>query len=235
MTADEIIEQLRPLGRDSYRNVMFKHGVPEPLFGVKIEDLKVFQKKIKKDYQLALDLYDSGIYDARYLAGLIADDRAMSRADLQHWAETSSCFATSEYTVAWVASESLHGRELALAWIESGEEKIVVSGWAALSALVALTEDSKLDLEELRRLLLRVQETLHQQPDRVRYVMNGFVIAVGSYVAPLTALAEQVGTALGTITVDMGETSCKVPSALAYIDKVRQRGNLGKKRKTIKC
>lgn len=235
MTADEIIEQLRPLGRDSYRNVMFKHGVKEPLFGVKIEDLKVFQKKIKKDYQLALDLYDSGIYDARYLAGLIADDRAMSRADLQHWAETSSCFATSEYTVAWVASESLHGRELALAWIESKEEKIVVSGWAALSALVALTEDSKLDLEELGRLLLRVQETLHQQPDRVRYVMNGFVIAVGSYVAPLTALAEQVGTALGTITVDMGETSCKVPSALAYIDKVRQRGNLGKKRKTIKC
>jgi hypothetical protein len=235
MTADEIIEQLRPLGRDSYKNVMFKHGVPEPLLGVKIEDLKVFQKKIKKNYQLALDLYDSGIYDARYLAGLVADDRAMSRADLQHWADTSSCLATSEYTVAWVASESLHGRELALAWIDSGEEKIATAGWATLGGLVAITDDSKLDLEELKRLLQRVQETIHQQPNRVRYVMNGFVIAVGCYVAPLSALAEQVGKALGAVTVDMGGTACKVPSAPEYIAKVRQRGTLGKKRKTVKC
>lgn len=235
MTADDIIEQLRPLGRDSYKSVMFKHGVPEPLLGVKIEDLKVFQKKIRKDYQLALDLYDSGIYDARYLAGLIADDRAMSRADLQHWADTSSCLATSEYTVAWVASESLHGHELALAWIDSDQEKIATSGWATLSGLVAITEDSALDLEELTHLLRRVQDTLHQQPNRVRYVMNGFVIAVGCYVAPLAALAEQVGKALGAVSVDMGGTACKVPSAPEYIDKVRQRGSLGKKRKTIKC
>lgn len=235
MTADEIIEQLRPLGRDSYKKVLLKHGIPEPLLGVKIEDLKVFQKKIKKDYQLALDLYDSGIYDARYLAGLIADDRAMSRADLQHWAATSSCLATSEYTVAWVASESMHAREMALAWIESEVEKIATAGWATLSGLVAITEDSKLDLDELQQLLMRLQQTIHQQPNRVRYAMNGFVIAVGSYVAPLTALAEQVGGALGTVTVDLGDTACKVPSAPEYIDKVRQRGTLGKKRKTIKC
>lgn len=235
MTADEIIEQLRPLGRDAYKNVMVKHGVQEPLLGVKIEDLKVFQKKIKRDYQLALDLYDSGIYDARYLAGMIADDRAMSRAELQHWADTSGCVATSEYTVAWVTSESLHGRELALVWIESKEEKIATAGWATLSALVAITEDSKLDLEELKHLLLRVQETIHHQQNHVRYVMNGFVIAVGCYVASLTELAEQVGRAIGIVTVDMGDTACKVPSAAEYIDKVRKRGSLGKKRKTIKC
>ena len=34
----------------------------------------VFQKRIKMDYQLALDLYETGNYDAMYLAGLIADD-----------------------------------------------------------------------------------------------------------------------------------------------------------------
>jgi hypothetical protein len=36
-----------------------------------VEELKKIQKRIKKDYQLALDLYDTGIYDAMYLAGLI--------------------------------------------------------------------------------------------------------------------------------------------------------------------
>src|SRR6516165_12823399 len=39
MTAAEIVDQLKPLGTDAYKNVLRKHGIPEPLFGVKIVDL----------------------------------------------------------------------------------------------------------------------------------------------------------------------------------------------------
>ena len=63
----------------------------------------------------------------------------------------------------------------------------------------------------------------------------GRVIAVGSYVRDLTDLALRTATNLGTVTVDMGETECKVPSASEYIRKVRLRGAIGKKRKTAKC
>ena len=70
--------------------MMFNHGVKEPIFGVKIEDMKKIQKRIKKDYQLALDLYDTGIYDAMYLAGLIADDAKMTKKDLQHWVDKAT-------------------------------------------------------------------------------------------------------------------------------------------------
>src|SRR6476620_3127396 len=88
MTAKEILEELRPLGRESYKRVLMNnHGVKEPCFGVAISELKTFQKRIKKNYELALDLYDSGNYDAMYLAGLIADDARMTRKDLQSWVE----------------------------------------------------------------------------------------------------------------------------------------------------
>src|SRR5947208_13349423 len=98
---------------------MLNHGIQKPFIGVKIEDLKKIQKRIKRDYRLALDLYDTGIYDAMYLAGLIADDGAMTKEDLRGWAERANCGMISKYTVAWVAAESPHGRELALEWIES--------------------------------------------------------------------------------------------------------------------
>ena len=74
MTAESIIEELRPLGSESYKRVMMRHGIREPFFGVKVEDLKKIQKQTKVDYQLALDLYATGNSDAMYLAGLIADD-----------------------------------------------------------------------------------------------------------------------------------------------------------------
>ena len=85
MTAKEIVDQLKTLGTASIKTVLIKHGAREPFFGVKVEDLKKIQKRIKVDHKLALELYDTGISDAMYLAGLIADDAAMSKKDLQRW------------------------------------------------------------------------------------------------------------------------------------------------------
>lgn len=235
MTAAEIVEEIRPLGSDAYKKIMFNHGAKEPIFGVKIEELKKIQKRIKKDYQLALDLYDTGIYDAMYLAGLIADDARMTKKDLQHWLDKATSPSICGYTVAWVAAGSPHGRELALKWIESKDEKTASTGWATLNSLVAITDDDDLDIPQLKKLLDRVGKTIHKAPNRVRYVMNGFVIAVGSYVAPLTEHALQVAEHIGEVTVDMGNTACEVPSAAEYIEKVRRRGSIGKKRKTAKC
>jgi hypothetical protein len=234
MTAKEIVEELKPLGTETYKKVLRNHGIEEPLSGVKIEDLKKIQKRVKKDYHLALALYDTGIYDAMYLAGLIADDAKMTKRDLRRWLQKANC-ALSEYTVPWVAAESNHGRELALEWIESEKESIAAAGWATLSSLVAIKDDADLDLAELKRLLQRVQRTIHQQPNCVRYVMNGFVIAVGSYVKALSELALQTATRIGRVAVDMGSTACKVPYAPEYIQKVQKRGAIGKKRKTVKC
>jgi 3-methyladenine DNA glycosylase AlkD len=235
MTAKEIVELLKPLGSESYKSVLRNHGIKEPFFGVKIEELKKIQKKVKKDYQLALDLYDTGIYDAMYLAGLIADDLKMTKKDLRQWLAKATCPMLLEYTVPWVAAESNHGRELALEWIDSPKENVASAGWATLSSLVAIKDDVDLDLDELKQLLQRIERTIHTQPNRVRYVMNGFVISAGSYVRALTELALQTARKIGAVTVEMGGTACKVPSAPEYIQKVQKRGSIGKKRKSAKC
>ena len=235
MTAEEIVAELKPLGGESCKKILLKHGIQEPVLGVKIEYLKKFQKRIKKDYRLALDLYDTGIYDAMYLAGLIADDDKMTKKDLNQWVQKANCASLCDYTVAWVAAHSPHGWELAREWIESKKETVATCGWATLGGLVAITDDSELDLTELKQFLKRIQATIHQQPNRVRYTMNGFVIAVGSYVKALTETALQTAAKIGPVKVDMGDTACKIPDAAQYIEKVRERGSLGKKKKTLKC
>jgi 3-methyladenine DNA glycosylase AlkD len=234
-TAAEIVAELQPLGSESYKRILSQHGAKEPFFGVKIEYLKKIQKRIKKNHQLALDLYDTGISDAMYLAGLIADDAKMTKRDLERWVKNASWHMLAEYTVAGTAASSPHGRELALKWIDSKQELIASAGWATLSGIVATRPDAELDLDELKQLLKRVEKTIHNQPNYVRYTMNGFVIAVGCYVLKLSDLAMKTGGKIGAVHVDMGETACQVPSAPQYIQKVKDRGTLGKKRKTAKC
>jgi 3-methyladenine DNA glycosylase AlkD len=235
MTAKEILAELKPLGIDSYKKVMSNHGVKEPFFGVKISDLQKFQKRIKKNYQLALDLYDTGNYDAMYLAGLIADDAQMTKKNLQRWIANATHSPLARFTVPWVAAGSPHGWELAREWIDSKKPLTAEAGWATLRSLVSIKDDSDLDLAELKRLLDRVRKSIHQAPNDVRFQMNSFVIAAGSYVQPLTDTAIQTAEKIGPVAVDMGNTSCQVPFAPDYIRKVQKRGTIGKKRKSAKC
>jgi len=235
MTATEIVRELEALGAASYKKVLLNHGAREPIFGVKIEELKKIRKRTGTDHLLALDLFATGIYDAQYLAGLVADPGRMTADDLQRWLATSNCRAISATTVAWVAAESPHGRELAMEWLASPDEDRAQAGWAALSSLVAISGDSRLKPEELERLLQLVERTIHQQPNYVRYSMNGFVIALGSYVDRFTDAAILAGERIGPVSVDMGNTACAVPYAPAYIEKVRSRGAVGKTRKRARC
>ncbi len=235
MNLDEIMLQLQQSGNEGTKKVLVKHGAREPFFGVKVEDLKKIQKEIKSDYSLSLQLFNTGNSDAMYLAGLIADPLKMTRDDLNSWVESAYWYMLSEYTVAWVASESLHGTELALQWIDSNKENVSSAGWATLASILSLKKDEELDLSLFRKLLERVAETIHTEKNRVRSAMNIFVISAGGYSRQLMDEAIHVAAIIGKVNVDMGGTACKVPLATDYIKKMHDRGMLDKKKKTARC
>lgn len=235
MTAQEILTQLQPLGSEGYCRVMRNHGVTGPLYGVKISELKKYEKQFKKNTPLALELYESGIYDAMYLAGLIADENQITTDQLRKWLAHPHAKPVATYAVAWVAADGPHAWELANEWINSTEEYDRVVGWSTLSSMVAVKKDQDLDLDALEQLLARTKTTIHSEPDDVRYHMNGFVISLGSSVPALTEAAILTGKEIGPVKVDMGNTACVVPSSPEYIQKVIDKGRLGKKRKSARC
>ena len=235
-TLADVMLELERLGTEQTRRTFVRHGAPEDqIFGVKVGDLKTILKKIKGRQELALELYDTGNSDAMYLAGLVANGALMTKKQLESWAKKASWSMISDYTVPWVASESPYAAELAQAWIGSKKSSVVSSGWMTWSAIVATRPDEQLDLKALEKLLERVAREIHDSDNDVRSAMNGFVISVGGYVLPLQKKAREVAEKIGKVEVDVGDTACKIPLALEYIDKMIARGNAGKKRKTVKC
>lgn len=234
-TVKSILSALKKAGTEQTRKTFARHGAPDNAFGVKVADLKVIARTIKGEQQLALDLYDTGNPDAQYLAGLVVAGDQMSKKQLESWAKTASWQMISEYVVAWAASESKHGHSLALKWIRSKNSAVASSGWCTYSGLLAIRPDDELDATEIKALLKQVERDLKSTTDRVRYTMNGFVISVGAYCAPLLKQAKSTAKKLGKVEVNMGETACKVPDALPYIEKIESMNRIGKKRKTIRC
>ncbi|MFT3824477.1 MAG: DNA alkylation repair protein [Chitinophagaceae bacterium] len=235
MTLQEVMTTLKSMGSESTKKTLLRHGATEPFFGVKVGDMKKLLKPLKNNQQLAMELYDTSNSDAMYLAGLVANGALMTKKQLQGWVSKAPWHMISEYTVPWVTSESPLAWELALEWIDSKKEHIAAAGWCTLSAIVSLKPDAELDITALKALLQRVEKNIHQSQNRVKYTMNGFVIALGAYVVPLTSEAVAAGKRIGTVTVNMGDTACEVPSSPGYIQKIKDRGSIGKKKKTVKC
>ena len=236
-TAASILADLKSKGKENTRKIYARHGMdPARVYGVSVAELKLIAKTIRKQQALALELYATGILDAMYLAGMVANGAQMTRDQLNAWAEGAAGMQMiSEYTVPWVTVESPHGRELALQWIQSPREHVACAGWCTLSGLVATQPDSALDLKEIESLLNTAVKGIAAAPNRVRYTMNGFLISVGSFVPPLTADALAAAKKIGRVSVDMNGTACLVPDASEYIQKVKAKGTLGKKKKTVKC
>jgi len=235
MTANEILKELETYGDEQTKKTLTNHGAQEPFFGVKVQDLKKILKKTKKNHELSLELYATGNTDAMYLAGLMADEKQISREQLEDWVDKAYWYYLSEYTVPWVAAESEYGLELGLKWIESEKETVASAGWSTLAYYAGVNEDEMVDTKLYTKLLERVRKEIHGAQNRVRYTMNGFVIAVGTYVAALTEKSREVAKDIGKVSVDVGGTACKVPLADTYIVKAMDKGKIGKKRKTARC
>jgi len=235
-TVQSILSELKSKGSESTRAIYVRHGFPpDRVFGVSAANLKLIAKKIKGDQKLACALYDTGNLDAMYLAGLVVDGSQMTERQLGAWAKAADGLQMiSEYTVPGAAVASPHAFALASKWIKSKQESVAACGWRTYAEIVATTADDDLDLTDIDERLETIAKSIHGAKNRVRHTMNGFVIAVGTYVKPLLTRARATAQKIGKVSVDMGDTACKVPLATATIQKAESAGKVGKKRKAAR-
>jgi hypothetical protein len=236
-TVQSVLTELQNAADPQTKKTLVRHGASEDkVYGVKVGAMKPIAKKLKGNQELGLALYDTGIRDAMYLAGLIVDGSKMSRSQLDGWVRKSGGLAgISENTVVWVAAEHPDAVAIAKRWIGSRNATTAAVGWSLYAGCLATRRDDELDLDEIRSHLEQVVASIHSAPNRVRYQMNNFVICVGCYVAPLLSEAKRAAKKIGEVQVDMGETACTTPVAADYIAKAEQMGRVGRKRKTLKC
>jgi len=235
MTLNEVLQELELLSDEQTKKTLMRHGAKEPFFGVKVGEMKKILKKTKKNHQLSLELYATGNSDAMYLAGLMADEKKITKDQLEEWVKTAYWSYLSEYAVPWVASETPFGIELGLKWINSKEETIASAGWGTLSSCATVMKDEELDFQVFSDLLDRVGNQIHSAQNRVRYTMNNFVISTACSIRYLTEKAKETAVKIGPVSVDAFGTACKVPLAKEYIEKNIAMGRIGYKKKTARC
>lgn len=220
MDYSEVMERLEAVGTAQNRKIYGRHGVKGQLFGVSMAELKVLHKKIKVDHALALALWESGNYDARYLATFIADPKQADPALLDRWVADVDNYGITDAFVGF-AARTAHIRAKAEAWTPVEEEWRGRAGWHLLSHLAA--HDTSLPDGYFLAYLPQIEARIHTAKNRIRDAMNMAVINIAVRNPALEAAAIATAKRIGKIDVDHGETSCETPDAIAYIGKIKAR------------
>jgi hypothetical protein len=91
---EELMKELNGYGSESVKNIYLKHGCDIECLGVKIKDLKDLIKKykLKNNDDVAIKLYNTKIYDAMYLGGLIVNPKTIDKDQLLKFNEISDFY-----------------------------------------------------------------------------------------------------------------------------------------------
>ncbi len=219
MDLAEAMKTLEAAGSAQTRKTYARHGVTGPQFGVSYATIKPMVKKIKTDHALAAQLWDTGNHDARILALMIADPKAVTTKQIDQWAK-----AVDNYVIADALAEFVVRTAFAWERFEKWDKK---AGWlryaaGAIFGRLAMNDPDIPDAFFEQRLKY-IESEIHKHKDRVAHGLNQGLICIGIRNDHLRGLALAAAKRIGKVEVDHGDTDCKTPDAAAYIAKVLAR------------
>lgn len=232
MNFDQIMEELELQGSAQTRKIYTNHGADLPMFGVSMKHLKIIAKKVKRNHTIGMKLLHSKNVDAIYLSRWIVDPKQITRDNLEHVLLTTDYYMLIDNVVAHIAgSNDLLADECLQEWLHHENDRFRQSAYSLYAMILSSRDNDSIDFKHVAETLNHVKINIHQEQNRVRYSMNNFVISAGVIDKEISLLSKAVARAIGKVTVSMGKTSCKVPDAEPYIDKIIKMGLFGKKRK----
>lgn len=219
MSYRTIMAGLRTMGTEQNRKVYARHGVGEKMYGVSYANLGKLEKQIGTDHALAEKLWASGNHDARVLATLVADPERLTSGTLDAWSEAPDNYVLADAFGDLVARTPFAFKKFEK-WSRSRSEFVGQVGWRLMSYLASHSQDDDLTDAFFVEQLKTIEKEIASRPNRVRHSMNMAVISIGARNATLRKRATATAKRIGKVEVDHGETGCKTPAAIPYIDKM---------------
>lgn len=231
MKFNEVMNELKSLGTDQAIKIYKNHGADIDLFGVSIANLKKLYKKIKVDHELGLELLNSSNVDAMYLSQWVVEPDKLTIDELEKVLHLTDYYMIIDNVVANLAAKNKDAITILHKWIDHENHRFRQAAYSLFTLILMTFDNKRINIDFVKEKLDYVKKNIHNEQNRVRYSMNSFLIGAGIYLEQFTDLVKDYAKEIGKVNVSMGKTSCKVPDAYTYIQKVEKMNKIGIKRK----
>lgn len=198
-------------------------------FGIGVTKLRAIAKKIGRDHDLAVKLWNEANHEAKVIGLLIDDPKRLTRDQVERQADgagagmlahvLSSCGATLPMSpIAF---------DIASDWMTSKDPVRRSCGYGLVYELAKDKKDKRLTDEFFLGCIERIGRTIAKEENRVRVGMGGALMSIGKRNKKLNAAAVKAARAIGPIDFSEDGRKCEPMDVLKHLTSDYLRNKLG--------
>lgn len=178
MTVKEIIAELKKHGSEYNRQGMKRFGINvDKAFGVNVPVMRKLAKRIGKNHELALKLWESGYHEARHVATMIADPKLTTKTLLNKWVKDFNSWDMVDGSCSNLIRKTDHSYEMIPKWAKRNKEFVRRTAFSLIAYLAV--HDKKRNDEEFLQFFPLIKQYSTDDRNFVKKAVNWSLRQIG--------------------------------------------------------
>ncbi|UCE92456.1 MAG: DNA alkylation repair protein [Methanobacteriota archaeon] len=198
MGTAEVVSRLRSMADPRSVEGMARYGISTGnALGISVTNLRKVAKEIGRDHRMALELWATGIHEARILAAIIDEPGKVSRRQMDRWAKDFDSWDVCDQACTCLFDRTPHAIDKAVEWSRREEEFVKRAGFALIAGLAA--HDKAAPDEVFAGFLEHVKRESDDDRKYVRKAVNWALRQIGKRNVRLNGLAISCAEDIATV------------------------------------
>jgi len=177
-SADDVLKRLRDNARPDQLEGMKRFGMAiEKRLGVSVPTLRKLAKEVGQDHGLALELWSSGIAEARIVAAMIDDPNAVTEEQMERWVKDIDSWDVCDQVCMNLFEKTPLAWEKILVWSKRDEEFVKRTAFSLLACIA--WHNKKIGDEQLIGFLPVVVQGATDERNFVKKAVNWALRTIG--------------------------------------------------------
>ncbi len=143
VTTDQVLAWIQANADEDHREGLLRYNIPnERAVGIAIGDLKRYAKEVGRSHALALELWETGGYEARTLAAFLDEPSAVTPGQMDEWAAEFDSWAICDTVCSHLFDRTPFAWAKMKGWAPREEEFVRRGAYALLWGLAVHDKDS---------------------------------------------------------------------------------------------
>jgi 3-methyladenine DNA glycosylase AlkD len=195
MDAQVVIDELKSLANPENVAGMTRFGIKaDNLLGISMKTLEPIGKRLRKDHALALQLWDSGIHEARLLACMVDDPKQVSEAQMESWVNDFDSWDVCDQACNKLFDKTPYAYSKAVEWTSRDSEFVKRAGFVLMATMAV--HDKKAPDTSFIEFLPIIEREAGDERNFVKKAVNWALRQIGKRNLALNAHAVQTAEAI---------------------------------------
>jgi 3-methyladenine DNA glycosylase AlkD len=176
--SDKILSRLKSMSNQENVAGMARFGInPKNTYGISIPDLRRIAKELGRNHVLALQLWRSGIHEARILASMVDDPQKVTSPQMELWVRDFDSWDICDQCCSNLFDKTTFARTKAVEWSSRKEEFVKRAAFALMAALAA--HDKMADDAQFKKFLKIISLQSNDDRNFVKKAVNWALRQIG--------------------------------------------------------